>query len=481
MIPHLILLRLATAVVFAAITVSCANSGNVQTAPQADIIIRGATLIDGTGAPPQPNTTVIIRDGLIEAVTTDSAAEAATAARIIDAAGKYVIPGLADMHVHFSMGAPIPRGPGTTEEVLARELYYGVTSILNLGATEGGTAAIRSLQQRRSTGSLQAPYIYGTGGHVQLQGSHPVYTIFPPAIRKAADALAATVPLSDPVNLYSLGLGISLVRTEQAAQKAVRERAEGGMVAIKIIVESGPTPFGNDHPLMSVEMIRAIVDAANQHDLPVFAHVSSREELEAALEGGAAGAAHAPQDVPLPDANLAERMAAAGFVMMPTLSLFVAPDHLDDPFLRATASDDEIKALLLPEFIDQVRARWECCAGSKKLLANVAMMHDHGVPIVLGTDTGNPYVFPGYSVHRELELLVRSGLAPMEALKAATIHAAEMIGAEDEFGTIEPAKRADLLILGANPLQDITNTRSLEIVIHQGQVLDREKLIRRFQ
>ena len=97
--------------------------------------------------------------------------------------------------------------------------------------------------------------------------------------------------------------------------------------------------------------------------------------------------------------------------------------------------------------------------------------------MAVGTDTGNPYVFPGYSVHKEMELLVRAGLTPMEAIEAATRLAAEMIGAEDDYGTIEPGKRADLLILAANPLEDIRNTRSLEVVISEGSIVDRDALL----
>ena len=104
------------------------------------------------------------------------------------------------------------------------------------------------------------------------------------------------------------------------------------------------------------------------------------------------------------------------------------------------------------------------------------MLNSHGVPIVLGTDTGNIFTFQGYSVHDELEFLVKAGLTPSEALAAATKNAAEMLNADDEFGTIEPGKRADILILGANPLNDIRNTRSLEIVIAEGRLVDREAL-----
>jgi imidazolonepropionase-like amidohydrolase len=107
------------------------------------------------------------------------------------------------------------------------------------------------------------------------------------------------------------------------------------------------------------------------------------------------------------------------------------------------------------------------------------MLHSQGVLVAVGTDTGNPYVFPGYSVHRELELLVRAGLTPMQALEAGTRRAAEMIRADNAFGTIEAGKRADLLVLGANPLTDIRNTRSIEMVVSEGRVVDRTKLLKK--
>jgi len=355
---------MALAILASVAVLSCGGSRAVATTPGPELVVTGATLIDGTGAPPRSGTTIVVRGGRIAAVTPDAMAEMFEGATVIDAAGKYVIPGLADMHVHFGLGAPLPRQSDTTDEVLARELYYGVTTILQLGATDGSTDTIRSLQARRAAGTLHAPYMYGTGGHLTLQGTHPVYTIFPPEVRKAADSLAARTPLAEPVNLYSLGLGISIVRTEEAARCAVRERAAGGMVAIKITVESGPATFGDDHPQMSVEMIRAIVDEAARNDLPVFAHISSRDELEAVLEGGAAGVVHTVWEDPLPDTALADQMRAAGFFVVPTLSLYAGatslgyvdePVDLGDPFLRATVSDEEVAALRAPEFLQRFR------------------------------------------------------------------------------------------------------------------------------
>lgn len=461
-----------------------------------DLAITHARLVDGTGAAPVDGATIVVRDGRIAAVGRDGEIEVPEGMRTIDGTGKVVMPGLADMHVHFSFGAPAQRRADETEAVLARELYYGVTSILQLGATQGDVASIRALRARREAGTLAAPYIYASGGHLTLPGTHPVYTIFPPEVRAEADRLTAATPVDEPVDLVPMGLGLSFVRNETAARQAVRERAEGGMDAIKITVESGPMPFGDDHPLMSVEMIRAIADEAHARGLPVFAHVSSPNELEAAMAGGADAIVHAVIDPPLPDAGMAARVAASGMAMVPTLTLndgaveyATAPGYMDDPFFRATVGDAEIAALRGP-FAGVWRQNWEVNAGGEggdrlaamqrhraAVLASVGLMHAAGVPVVLGTDTGNPYVYPGYSVHRELELLVQAGLTPMQAIEAGTRRAAEMLRKQDEFGTVAPGRRADLLVLAADPLLDIRNTRRIEMVVAEGVVVDRDALL----
>jgi imidazolonepropionase-like amidohydrolase len=304
-------------------------------------------------------------------------------------------------------------------------------------------------------------------------------------VREAADSLATATPLDEPVDLYPLGIGVSFVRTVEAARKAVQERAAGGMDAIKITVESGPRPFGEHRPHMPVAMIREIVDEATRHGLPVFAHISSVPELEAAVRGGASTLAHAVSDEPEPGPEHVRMLVEHGVSVTPTLAFFYAlhrylddPTLLDDPFLRAGVTEEAIEsARRAPMFrmeglTDFMRLRLEGA------LHHVGEAHRAGVIIALGTDAGNPFTFPGFSAHVEMQLLAEAGLTPMEVIVAATRRGAELLRRADEFGTLEPGKRADLLILGANPLDDIRNTRSLEVVISEGRVVDRQAVLR---
>jgi uncharacterized protein len=235
---------------------------------------------------------------------------------------------------------------------------------------------------------------------------------------------------------------------------------------------------------MPVEMIRDIVDEAARHGLPVFAHISSVPELEAAVDGGAGVLAHAVGDEPEPGPEHVRMLVESDVAVTPTLAWFYAlhryqddPTLLDDPFLRAGVAEEAIESARqapihriegIPDFMRQ------------RLLGAVRHVGEArraGVTIALGTDAaGNTLNFPGFSAHVEMQLLAEAGLTPMEVIEAATRRGAELLRRADEFGTVEPGKRADLLILGANPLVDIRNTRSLETVISEGRVVDRQAL-----
>ncbi|HSM16443.1 MAG TPA: amidohydrolase family protein, partial [Gemmatimonadales bacterium] len=152
-------------------------------------------------------------------------------------------------------------------------------------------------------------------------------------------------------------------------------------------------------------------------------------------------------------------------------------EFLTDPFLKSGVEARVIHSLVHSSLAPKEPPSEKDWAGRRHLLQALESAHDAGVRIVGGSDAANPTVFPGYSMHHELELMVEAGLTPMEALVASTRRAAEMLGREDEFGTIEAGKRADLLILGSDPQVDIRNTQTLEVVIQGGEIIDRSSLL----
>ena len=258
-----------------------------------DLAVVGATVIDGTGSPPLADATILIRDGRIDAVGPSSAVEVPRGTRVIDGAGRYVIPGLADMHVHFSAGGPVE---ANVERMLRQFLYYGVTTVLNLGATHGDIDTIRRLRAEIDADSLRGPTIYASGGLITVPGSHPTSTIM-------------TAPASGDWS----ELGVFVVEDEAGMRAAVRKVADAGMDAVKIVVESGPDIFGDTHPQMSPELVAAAVDEARLHGLPVFAHATSPDELEIVVDAGVDAVMHlVPGAGPSVLAEMARRGIRAG-------------------------------------------------------------------------------------------------------------------------------------------------------------------------
>lgn len=453
------------------VTASLSAACQGALAQEQSLVIAGATLIDGTGAPAREGVTILIREGLITGISTADEAALPEEAAVIDASGKYVIPGLADMHVHFGTGGLGPSDSLTVDRVLRQFLFYGVTTVLNVGATNGSVDEILELRRRRAEGELQAPHIYATGGLITVPGSHPIATI----MSLPEDADAATYDWSQR--------GVWVVRTPAEIREVVARLAAAGMDGIKLVIESGPGIFGDDHPQMSQELVTAAVEEARRHGLPVLAHATSPDELEDGMDAGVRAFMHLVGREPI-DPGLLAAMREQGVYDVPTLSLFVWADAWGDPadvltdsFLRSGVEERVIESLLASPLAPTARPTEEDWASRRETLQALQGVRDAGVTVVAGTDTNNPFVFPGYSMHHELELMVEAGLTPMEALEAATRRAAEMLGAADEFGTIEVGKRADLLILGANPLAEIRNTRTLEVVIRGGEVLDRSLLL----
>lgn len=454
----------------------CAEKKNA--ARQVDLLIKGGTVIDPGSKSTIENALIAIDDGRIVAVEQNDGAYSAT--RTIDASGQYVVPAFVDMHVHWGNGT-FAESENIVETTLARSLYYGVTRILNMGSNAASPQEIDQFRLKLEDRTWEGPQIYAVGALISVPGSHPTTTIFPPPIQKQIEQQVTAAPEHGAIDLMPLG-AITLVRSPDDVRSEVKRLAAWGADAIKLTIESGPGPFGNDHPQMSEEIARAAVEQAHAAGIPVVAHVSARDDLDTCLRAGVDGAAHAAIDGPF-DAELHAQMGKAGFFYTVTLNLYdgflnwtADPKRMEDPFLRETLTDEEVASMSESAMIFAHEREYFGKQGLAPILNHVRDAHQAGAILLTGTDAGNPFAFPGYGVHEELRLMVEAGIPPIDALAASSANAARYFNEQAQWGSIAVGQAADLLILGGDPLADIANTRRISHVIQRGRVIDRAGL-----
>ena len=441
-----------------------------------DLLVVAGTVVDPSREGPL-RVDVAVDDGRIVAVGEDLSRRF-VASTTLDASERFVIPGLADLHSHFGNGILGP-GEDDTTQVLARHLYYGNTTILNLGSAQAWPERIDELRAALDAGDIEGPRLLAVGSLITRVGSHPTTTIYSPALQERIAAIVADAPPSGPIDLTPLR-ATTLVRTPEDVGEEVRRVGAWGADAIKITVESGPPEFGV-HPRMTPAMIAAAVEAARPFGIPVLCHISMLPELEDCIAQGAQGAVHGiTPEAPLPD-DLESRMTAAGFALIPTAAMFdgwarlaSAPEWLDDPFLAETMGERERAWLGSAEMIAAMA--WDDALPVERLGAHIARLDAVGGLVAAGTDTGNPYRFAGHALHEEIAFYARHGLTPRRALATATVNAARLLGAENEWGSIRAGLAADLVILERNPYEAIENTRAIVEVVRAGRVIDRATL-----
>lgn len=271
-----------------------------------------------------------------------------------------------------------------------------------------------------------------------------------------------------------------------------REYVAKGTDGFKVVIEDGLGGSGT-YKVIGDDMLRAIAEEAEQARLPIYVHAINLEEFRRALVLRPRAIVHALED-PLPPGDaLPAEMVRQNIYLVPTLSLFEAftsfdghPERFDDPVLQGSVPRFLLDRMRRPEYIAvekqrfQEVARMDVYPWARKAVpifrSNVKKMKDEGVRIAVGTDAGGPvgYNFQGYNTPREIELLVEVGFSPMEAIVAATRTGAEVIGVEKELGTLEAGKRADLVVLDADPLADIRNVRRISLVVQAGLVHRRD-------
>ena len=383
--------------------------------------IVNARVFDGTQL--QEWTSVRFVDGLITECSVDSAAQAGD--EVVDAAGWTLLPGLIDSHVHLVPGA------------LEQSLTFGVTTVLDMFSKPELVA--RAKEQARFRSDLTDVLSSGIG---------------------------ATAPDGHPSAMYA---PFPTLTGAHQAEQFVAERIEEGSDYLKVI--SG---IGGLWPSLDSETINALTAAAHARGLLVVAHVSSTEGVEQVVSAGVDVLAHVPADAEL-DQALVARIAGAGIAVGPTLATI--ENTLGEAGGAAVAADPRLAEFLGEAWVHRLNSGAPSLGGRtlppySRAEGNVRLLAAAGVTVLAGTDAPNPGTVFGASLHRELELLVRSGLGPAQALAAATSEPARVFGLSDR-GRVAAGLRADLVLVSGDPLQDITATRSIERIWRGGTACDR--------
>ncbi|MFC0306696.1 amidohydrolase family protein [Rhizorhabdus histidinilytica] len=461
------LIALAAAAAFQPIPAAAAKQA-------ADLLIRHAVVIDVEGARPIPDQAVAIKGDRIVAVGGDAAvAKAWTAPRRIEAKGRYLIPGLWDMHVHFG------GGPALAEEnkaLLPLYVAYGVTTVRDAS----GDLPNEVLHWRReiADGTLFGPTLLSSGP--KIEGIKPVWkgTL---ETGSEADVDAAVDKLA--------GLGVDFVKITDSTLKpdlflyAVRRVRAAGLRASGHIPMALTVGQAVDAGISSIEHLSYAYKAGVKDEAAIAADVAAgritRAEAQARLDAGFDEATAMAAYRTLRDRQV---FVTPTLNIERTLAFLDSDDHSKDPFLayvgpglRKTYQwriDRAAKAT--PEQIEARHREYRQTAAVLPMLAKA------GVTIMAGTDAGflNSFDYPALGLHQELALYVENGLTPAQALSAATRAGPAWFGKLDRYGSVEAGKQADLVLLDRNPLEDIHATRSVDTVVLRGIAHDRAALDR---
>jgi imidazolonepropionase-like amidohydrolase len=405
-------------IIFNTHVVSPANAEELNS-----FVLHNVQIFDGKVA--LEGKSIVVEDGLIKAVTDDTGAWQALSQ--IDGQGGTVMPGLMDAHTHTQ-----------TLFQLEETLRFGVTTIFDMATAP---AAADMLREAARTRDDVADY------------------------RSAV--FLATMPKGHGTQY---GREVPTLSTPDEADAFVQARVDEGADYLKIIVSGSRTEQG--WPILDADTIHALIDAAHAHDLLAVAHIETPDDVRTVLGGGIDGIVHVWRtDGAVPD--ISAQLAESGVFVVTTL---VTQDGFIDGAGGSTlVADARLRPYMSDKVVEELttKGRGPTLTDIDRFIEAVGGLIEAGVTILTGTDVSAGTTFHGVSVHRELELLVRAGLSPKQALAAATSNVANAYGLSDR-GVIAAGKRADLLLVRGDPTKDVTASRDIISVWRGGVELDRE-------
>ena len=409
--------------------------------------LKNFTLIDGNGGPAIGDAAMLIDNGRITWIGSAARLKAPDDAQVVDLSGKYVMPGIINLHGHPGGAIDLKQDPKNfTRENLEKDLRtyasYGVTTVLSLGTDQDLIFKIRDEQH---AGPPTYTRVFSAGQGFTYSGS-------------VGGMSGVTHTVSDPAEVPQF--------VDDLAAKKVD--------MIKVWVDDA----GGRRKKMPFEISKAIIDNAHKHHIRVAAHIVYLADANQLVEGGLDALAHSVRDQPV-DQELIDSMKkhgawqmAATLVREESTFIYAKPaPFLTDPFFTRSVSSAVIATLSDSDYQSKIAADPDFPKFHRLLemaQKNLKLLADAGIPYGLGTDSGIPGRFPGFFEEREMELMVDAGLTPTQVITAATKRGGEFLQASD-LGTLEPGKWADLIVLGANPMANIRNMRSIEAVYIAGK------------
>ncbi len=460
-------MRVMIATLLLAVSLCAQGASEVRST---SVALTHVTVIDVAGGPSKADATVVIAGDRISAVGPSSRVTIPQGAAVIDATGKFLIPGLWDMHVHWEM-----------KDYLPLFIANGVLGVRMMW----GTPAHHEWARQTADGELLGPRL--SIASPIIDGPNPIWR-GSVGVANAAQAREAVLRAkeggADFIKVYSL-------LSREAYFAIAAEAHRQGLPFVGHVPESVNAGEASDAGQKSIEHLTGVL-LASSHD-----EAAIRAEMRDALAAGAAepsalrfrrltvNVKAVQTHDPAKAAALFARFKQNHTWQVPTLTVLRAITHLDDtnftndPRLRYLPKrfrdywdpkrDARVRMYTAEDWVQSrmVYAQYLKLAGQMKRA---------GVEFLAGSDVSNPYCFPGFSLHDELTLLVEAGFTPLDALQAATINPARYLGMLDSLGTVEPGKFADLVLLTANPLQNIDNTRTIDSVFVAGKSIGRAQI-----
>jgi imidazolonepropionase-like amidohydrolase len=419
-------------------------------------VIRGARVIDGTGAPPRNDVTIVIDGDHISLMGGGLRAKMPADTKVIDYSGKTIIPGLVSDHGHIGLVSGTKSGDPAfyTRDNALRQLRqwraYGVTTVTSLGINNPDV--FYPLRADLHAGKADGADLFGADHGIGVPDGAP------------------------PATMMKVGNNqLDRPATPEEARAAVDAAAARGTDLVKVWLDD----FNGSLPVkMKPEIWKAVIDEAHAKHLRVAAHVYYLDDARALVDAGVDILGHGVRDKPV-DQGLIDAMKQHGTWYIPTLDLNEAayiyarhPGWMDQPFFRHAVQPDLARQFDDGAWRDKVQND-----GSNKVneeavqvnLKNLKTLYDAGVNIGFGTDAGaTPLRIPGFAEHRELALMVDAGLTPLQAIQVATQRAAQLLGLDDR-GVLANGKRADFVVLDGDPSQDIEATTHIVAVWQRGR------------